>query len=76
MILSRKEFANHFNQSQEGLGDPKSPLWTVEMNRPQFCSQWFVCVDPVLRNEWEHEKINYWDWCEALIDKRRTIAGT
>ena len=63
MILTRREFSDHFNQKHPGLGDPDSALWEPERYesnaRP---SEWFLCaVVPGFR-EWDWDRSGYWAW--------------
>lgn len=64
MLITRKEFADMFNQRRKGLGDPCSALWEAECDIPKC--QWFAKVKPlkVFRPGYKHE---YWDWCDSYL---------
>jgi hypothetical protein len=68
-VLSRKQFRQHWNTVQTGLGDEGSPLWILEDGLGKKC-RWFVSVKPL--HAWdefiqeEHPKNckqHYWGWC-------------
>ena len=62
MLLDRAEFAQHFNRTQDGLGDNSSPLWIPEDDGAP--SEWFVCVEPLKSHNF---KQGYWDWCNTTL---------
>lgn len=67
MILSREEFAHHFNALRDGLGDSKSPLWIPDQVDAGGPSQWFVCVEPLGVNGYKFE---YYNWCTTTLKGR------
>ena len=62
MLLDRTEFAQHFNKTQDGLGDKCSPLWLPEEDGSP--SKWFVCVKPLKSHSF---KQRYWNWCNTTL---------
>lgn len=56
-LLTRKQFANHFESIMPGLGEPGSALWTPEWDGKQ--AKWFVSIRPVT-----FEDHNFWVWIE------------
>lgn len=64
-MLTRTEFAQHFDELQYGLGQPDSPLWCPEEsdNKP---SKWFVCVRPLTVTV-SGFKQDYWSWCNKTL---------
>lgn len=67
MILTRDQFADHFNSLDTRLGDDNSPLWIPEesIDSSQDKPQWFACVKPigVSRFKWE-----YFNWCNKTLN--------
>lgn len=63
-MLSRQEFADHFNSLDERLGKPDSPLWIPDDNLP---SEWFVCVKPLGIHKLKEE---YYAWCKSALKGR------
>lgn len=62
MILSRLEFAQHFNELKSGLGNADSVLWIPEENAN--ASQWFVCVTPRQIHQY---RMDFWQWCHQTL---------
>jgi hypothetical protein len=62
-ILTREQFANHFDQLHAGLGDEHSPLWEPEHFEPGAQpSHWFVYTQGPAQ-AWSWDKNQYWSWC-------------
>jgi hypothetical protein len=57
-MLTRDEFAHHFEEIKEGLGQTNSPLWCAEESTSRC--DWFICVKPLRVHNF---KKTYWDWC-------------
>ena len=66
-MLTREEFAEHFNSLDPRLGGPNSPLWIPEEGDQLGNSEWFVCVAPLRLKEFKRE---YWDWCDKALAGR------
>ena len=69
MILTRKQFREHWNALRPGLGDEDSVLWSYEDANNKKC-RWFVSIKPI--HAWdefiqeghpENRKQQYWRWC-------------
>ena len=69
VLLTRKQFAQHWEEIKDGLGDNDSVLWEIERSRGYRC-RWFVCVKPL--HDWDEfidedhpftRKQEYWRWC-------------
>lgn len=62
-ILTREQFADHFDQLHPGLGDVDSPLWEPEHFEPGAQpSDWFVYTQGPAQ-AWSWDKNQYWSWC-------------
>lgn len=61
-MLTRVEFAQHFDEVKHGLGQPDSPLWCPEENGDP--SNWFVCVKPIGVSRFRG---TYWNWCNTAL---------
>lgn len=67
-ILSRKEFAEYFNNLDlhRKFGGADSPLWEAECDIPKC--KWFVKVKPLDISGKRHGyKNKYWDWCDKNL---------
>ena len=64
-MLTRAEFARHFNSLDPRLGGPDSPLWISDEGGTD--SQWFVCVEPIGVHRF---KFDYYDWCNKSLKGR------
>jgi hypothetical protein len=60
-MLTRQEFADHFNALDNRLAVPDSPLWIPDDDTP---SEWFVCVKPIGVHRF---KFSYYDWCNKTL---------
>lgn len=56
-LLTRQQFAEHFENMGPGLGEDDSVLWTPEWDGKQ--ANWFVSIKPVT-----FEDSNFWTWIE------------
>lgn len=63
MMLTRLEFANHFNQIKPGLGKPTGSLWIPEDYLAKNRRYWFVCVPP-LKISRQGRSLEYYTWCK------------
>jgi hypothetical protein len=68
MMLTRKQFRQHWNKVRPGLGDEDSALWIPEIHHDKKC-RWFVSTKPI--HAWdefiqeghpENRKQHYWAW--------------
>lgn len=72
MLLSRAQFAQHWNSIRSGLADEGQPLWAPE--RQLGPRNWFVCTAQIDVFDTENgdrtsDRTNYWNWCtENLSD--------
>ncbi len=63
MILSRREFSDHFNREHPGLGDVDSALWEPEHYEPDAVpSEWFLWARSVEIQDPFWDKSGYWRW--------------
>lgn len=60
-VLTRNQFAEHWNTVKPGLGDADSGLWAYERSYgPE--SQWFVSIRPIKIST--INKQEFWSWCK------------
>ena len=69
MILTRTQFAIHFELKQQGMGKRTSPLWEPEEHLRKHRATSFVCVRPIFTKE-ENAKADYWAWCQQHLQGR------
>ena len=66
-MLTRAEFAEHFNKLDPRLGREDSALWLPDEVESGGPSQWFVCVKPIGVHRF---KFGYYDWCNKTLKGR------
>lgn len=65
IVLSRSEFADHWETVRQGLGDDDSVLWAYEHFR-EVKSNWFVNVPHTYKST--DELREYWAWCDKKLN--------
>jgi hypothetical protein len=62
-IVTRNQFAEHWNTVKPGLGDADSGLWAYERAYgPE--SQWFICIKPIRLSLYSANQQQFWAWCK------------
>jgi hypothetical protein len=62
VLLTRKQFKDHWEGIAPGISFPRGGLWAYERTCLKK-SRWFICVSPLDIHHNESEKIAYWQWC-------------
>lgn len=67
MILTRKQFKEHFNSLDPRLPVRGGPLWIPEsFDNKKICCRWFVKVPPVALKTY-NDFDEYWIWCNLTM---------
>ena len=65
-VLTREQFAEHWDTVKSGLGSPESNLWAYERENGPECV-WFVCVKPFQVPT--NTKQQFWAWCKEYCSR-------